>query len=240
MRPFRAPSSKAVKPRPAIGGLLTWHYERDSRIMKKPDHRSKRSERMPSPRANITESVLVWARKQAGYSPEEAAKKLAVKAERYLAWENPEDDLKPTIKQIRNAAKLFKRPVSLFYLAEPPQGFQPMRDLRRLPGDRMRAYSPALLYEMERAQQRRNLALELYQAVGNDLQEFSLSATLDDDAEEVGARIRKALGINIAEQTKWKRKGALEPFKAWRRAIESFGVLVFQMNSVEKDEVNGL
>lgn len=89
---------------------------------------------MPKPRANITESVLIWARKQAGYSPEDAARKLNVKEERYLSWEDADDDLKPTIKQLRSIAKLYKRPVSLFYLPEPPEGFQPMRDLRKIAG----------------------------------------------------------------------------------------------------------
>lgn len=194
---------------------------------------------MPTPRANITESVLVWARKQAGYSPEEAARKLSVKEERYLAWEDPEDVQKPTIKQLRNAARLFKRPVSLFYLPEPPQGFQPMRDLRRLPGDRMGDYSPALRFQMERAQQRREVALDLYQAAGYDLPKFSLTASLDDNPEVVGQKIRQALGISFAEQTTWRKRGVLESFKAWRRAIEAYGVLVFQISGVETDEVNG-
>ena len=194
---------------------------------------------MPTPRANITESVLIWARKQAGYSPEDAARKLNVKEERYLSWEDADDDLKPTIKQLRNIAKLYKRPVSLFYLPEPPEGFQPMRDLRRLPGDRLGEYSPALRFEMERAQQRREVALDLFQTAGDDLEKFGLKASVLDDPETVGAAVRTALGVNFSDQKTWRRKGTLEPFKAWRRAIEAYGVLVFQMSGIETDEVNG-
>ncbi len=194
---------------------------------------------MRSASANITKAVLLWARDQAGYSQEDAARKLQVKIERYQAWENEDEELKPTIKQLRRIAKLFKRPVSLFYLAEPPEGFQPMRDFRRLPGDDMRFYSPALLHEMEAAQQRRNLALELYEEIGEGIGKFELSASIEDDPEELGARIRRHLGITFSDQVQWRRYDALGPFKAWRRALEHLNIMVFQMGSVDREEVNG-
>ena len=194
---------------------------------------------MRSARANISKPVLRWARFQAGYSQEDARRKLQVKIERYQAWENDNEDLKPTIKQLRKIAKLYKRPVSLFYLTDPPQGFQPMRDFRRLPGDGLRSYSPALLYGMELAQQRRNLALELYEDIGEEIGEFVLKASLEDKPEELGARIRRDLGITFSDQVQWRRYDALGPFKAWRRALEDLNILVFQMSSVDREEVSG-
>ena len=53
-----------------------------------------------------------------------------------------------------------------------------MRDFRRLLGDGIRSYSPALLHEMEVAQQRRNLALELYEEIGEEIGKFELNASL--------------------------------------------------------------
>ena len=129
-------------------------------------------------RANINKEVLKWAREQAGYSEEEAARKLQVTPERYLAWENPQADLKPTFKQLRKISKVFKRPVSVFYLPKPPEGFQVIRDFRRLPGDGIQFYSPSLLYEMELAQQRRELALDLYKEFDIEVPEFTLKTQL--------------------------------------------------------------
>lgn len=194
---------------------------------------------MRSGRANISKPVLRWARVQAGYSQEDARRKLQVKIERYQAWENDNEDLKPTIKQLRKIAKLYKRPVSLFYLTDPPQGFQPMRDFRRLPGDGLLSYSPALLYSIELAQQRRNLALELYQDVGEEIGEFVMRASLEDEPEALGARIRRDLGITFSDQVQWRRYDALGPFKAWRRALEDLNILVFQMGSVDREEISG-
>jgi len=190
-------------------------------------------------RANINEEVLKWARIHSGFTPEAAAKKLQMKVERYQAWENPAEDLKPTFKQLRKIAKVFKRPVSVFYLAEPPEGFQVMRDFRRLPGDGLRSYSPELLYEMELAQQRRELALELYGDVDEKIPKFTLTANLSDNPEELGDRIRRDFGVTFHEQVEWQKHDHLGPFKKWRRLIEKQGILVFQMSRVPWREVSG-
>lgn len=191
------------------------------------------------PRVNINPAVLKWARDSAGFSSETAGKRLQVKEERYLSWEDPASELKPTIKQLRKISRAFHRPVSLFYLSEPPTGFKSMKDFRRLPGDGLLAFSPQLLFEMELAQQRRELSLELYISIGEEIEDFKLSATLQDDPEALGAKIRQWLQISYTEQTTWKRRGDLEPFKAWRRALEGMGVLVFQISRVPWQEVSG-
>ena len=191
------------------------------------------------PRANINPAVLVWARDQAKLTVEEAAKKLNVKPERFAAWENPNDGAKPTFRQLRLLAKVLHRPPSLFYLAEPPVSFRPMKDLRRLPGDGLLAFSPGLAYEMELAQQRRELSLQLSIAASEDVPEFSLRAMLEEDPERVGRRLREALKITFTAQSNWRRQGALESFKNWRRAMENLDVLVFQMSRVDWKEVSG-
>ncbi|MCY4128838.1 MAG: helix-turn-helix transcriptional regulator [Gammaproteobacteria bacterium] len=190
-------------------------------------------------RTNINPAVLKWARESAKLSVEQAAKKAGVKTERYMAWEDPDDEAKPTIRQLRTVSRAFHRPLSLFYLAEVPSGFQPMKDLRRLPSDGLLIYSPELAYEMELAQQRRELSIDLTTAIGEQVAPFALRASIDEDPEDVGRRIREALGIRFSDQVNWKRRGALEPFKAWRRAIEDLDVLVFQMSRVDSSEVCG-
>ena len=90
---------------------------------------------MRSADATITKSVLKWARVQAGYSQEEAARKARVATEKYKDWEDEDKrEVVPTIKQLRSIARIFKRPVSLFYLADSPESFQPMHDFCKLPG----------------------------------------------------------------------------------------------------------
>jgi len=53
----------------------------------------------PSVEAIIKPELLVWARKSAGLSIDDAAKKAQVKSERLTKWEAGE--LRPTIKQLK-------------------------------------------------------------------------------------------------------------------------------------------
>lgn len=186
-------------------------------------------------KARVKPALLVWARKSAGYEPEEAAKKLNVSTERLLAWESGENP--PTITQLRKMASIYRRPLSVFYLQEVPTTFMPMRDLRRLPGEGLRRYSPGLTFETRAAQQRRELALELFTDLEEAPPRFALKADLNDDPEAIGKRIRDALGVAYELQRQWR--DARTSFNNWRMRIEAFGVLVFQMIRVSDDEVSG-
>ncbi len=192
---------------------------------------------MPTVRASVKPVILIWARESAGLSLEDAAKKLGkVKPERLARWEQGQD--KPTINQLRNMARVYKRPLSVFYLQEvPTRLFEVMEDFRRLPGNDAGHYSPSLLLEIRTAQERRQLALELFQETGETPPEFSLAASSDDDVENVGLIIRRALGISYAEQASWRDTRA--SFNAWRSRTEGIGVLVFQATRVEIDDMRG-
>ena len=187
-------------------------------------------------RALAKPELLVWARESAGYEVDEAAKKLQQKPERLAAWES-EGDVWPTINQLRTIARVYRRPLSVFYLQEVPRQFQVLRDFRRLPGDGLRRYSPELMHQMRLAQQRRRLALELLDDIDEAPVAFELAATLEQDPEALGADIRRYLDIPYAQQVKW-RDGRVA-FNTWRGKVEAFGVLVFQMESVAPDEVSG-
>ena len=80
--------------------------------------------------AIVKPEMLIWARGSAGFDAEIAAKKIQVKPERLRSWESGES--RPTIKQLRNLAKIYKRPIAVFYLPTPPKEFQALRDFRRL------------------------------------------------------------------------------------------------------------
>jgi Zn-dependent peptidase ImmA (M78 family) len=114
-----------------------------------------------------------------------------------------------------------------------------MRDLRRLPGTGQRHYSPALQFEIRTANERRELALELAADLEQDIPRFSLSATEREDPEQVGERIRVALGITVQLQVDWKDSLGRTGFQAWRSRIEELGVLVFQTTRIDTEEASG-
>lgn len=185
--------------------------------------------------ATINPAVLVWARNSAGYDLAVAAGKLKLDEARLAGWELGDDQ--PSIPQLRKLAELYKRPLAVLYLPEPPLAFLPMHDFRRLPDMGPRHFSPALTLEIRRAHQQRELALEMLAESGGEAPRFSLTTSLRANIEEAGTRIREALGIDYQLQSSWREP--LVAFRAWRSRIETLGVLVFQASRIERDEASG-
>lgn len=188
-----------------------------------------------SPDALVKGEMLIWARNSAGLDLESAAKKAQVAAQRLQSWEN--GDRRPTIKQLRKLGKVYKRPIAVFYLAEPPARFQTLRDFRRLPGLEVTTESPDLRLQIRRAQDRRELALELYRVIEGEPPAISLSLQLAEDPEDAAIKVRQLLEIAVEEQVRWER--GYEALNHWRAALERVGVLVFQATDVEVSEMRG-
>jgi Zn-dependent peptidase ImmA (M78 family)/DNA-binding XRE family transcriptional regulator len=186
--------------------------------------------------ALVRPQLLAWARMGAGLDLEAAAKKVGVKPDRLESWERGER--RPTIKQLRTLGNIYKRPIAIFYLPEPPVGFQALRDFRRLPGTIVTTESPALRLQIRRAQDRRELALDLYQVVEGEPPAVPLTAALSDDPEDLAGRIRGLLGVRHEDQIRWS--AGHDAFNRWRTALENAGVLVFQATDIEVAEMRGL
>lgn len=190
----------------------------------------KRVETTPTP------AVLVWARKTAGMSLDVAAQKAGVKAEQLLSWED--GSARPSLPQLRKLATVYRRPLAAFYLAEPPLRFEAMHDFRRLSADRISLQnSPKLAYEIRRAFDRREWALELMRSVDETPAPFQASATTGESVEEVAGRLREAIGLTLELQESWRSD--YEAFKEWRLLIEKAGILTLQATGIQLDEARG-
>lgn len=187
------------------------------------------------PKAKIKPAVLVWARETAGFDFSTAAEKLDVDEEKLAAWELGEDQ--PSIPQLRKAAEVYKRPLAVMYLPEPPLTFRPMHDFRRLPHLGLRSFTPELTLEIRAAHQRRELALELFQDVDAQPNVFSLTTNIKGNPEKVGSFIRESLKVDYILQSHWRDTRVA--FVAWRSKIEDAGALVFQASRIESDEASG-
>jgi len=190
-------------------------------------------------KAIIKPALVTWARESAGFTTVEAAKRLAIDEARLIEWEDPKSDESPSIPQLRKLAGLFKRPLAVFYMSEAPTGFTVMRDLRRLPATGIRRFSPALKMEIRAASERRELALELAADIDQEIPKFTLAATDREDPEQVGDRIRAALGVTVQLQLKWRDDDGRAGFNAWRQRIEDTGALVFQTTRFPSEDASG-
>src|SRR6478672_464353 len=185
--------------------------------------------------ALVKPELLIWGREDAGYALEEAAKKAAVLPERLAAWERGEQ--RPTIAQLRKLAKVYKRPLAVFFLSRPPKKFQAMHDFRRLTGQNTGQESPVLRFAINRVRYRREVALDLFDALGVKPEKLSASASISENPEMVASRARDTLRITESESDRWRTP--YDAFNAWRDALENRGILVFQVQGVDVSEMRG-
>jgi Zn-dependent peptidase ImmA (M78 family) len=190
-------------------------------------------------KALVKPELLVWARRTAKVSVEEAAKAVNVAGERIEGWERGDDS--PTVAQLRTLAKKYHFALAVFYLPEPPLDFAPLRDFRRLRDVEDKTLSPNLAYHIRNAHERRELALELYDDQRREPTPFPLKATLRDDPETVGRTIRDFLAIDDESQKKAAKQD--RAFDFWRRKMEEHDLLVFVVSGphygVEFREMRG-
>jgi Zn-dependent peptidase ImmA (M78 family) len=185
--------------------------------------------------ALVKPELLIWARQKAGLDLHEAAKKVAIRPERLQSWEAGET--RPTVKQLRKLGHVYKRPLAIFYLADPPLDFDAMRDYRRLPGHIAGLGSTSLRLAIRQAQQRREIAIDLQEDLELEPLVFDVEASLADDPPDVATRIRNLFGITYQDQTSWGSD--YEALNQWREAFETTGILVFQATAVDVGEMRG-
>lgn len=186
-------------------------------------------------RARVKAELIRWVREDAGLTVADVARKTGTSESRVQQWEAGE--LPPTIRQLRLLGNAAKRPLAIFYLAEPPKRFQAMHDFRRIPGDPMAEGSPGLRLAIRSALARREVAVELADELDELSDELPIAATVDDDPKDVARRIREFLDVPLQLQKKWS--GAYEALNSWKEAIEQRGVLVFQAPGVDVSEMRG-
>lgn len=185
--------------------------------------------------ALIQPSILVWARESAGYSLEDVARHFRKEPEIIAAWEKGVE--RPLMGQLRKLADLYKFSLSDFYLPVPPQERPIPHDFRRAPGEVALVYTPALRRQLRLAHERRELALALYDELDEVPPRFTERISVSADAEAVGSRVRKLLGVEFEEQRRWG--DGRRAYNAWRRRLEALGVLVLQMENVATNEAWG-
>lgn len=192
---------------------------------------------MPSnPAIAINPSLLAWARAESGFGVARIAKRLQVKEERVKAWET--GDRQPTLRQVQELARLFHRPLSVFFLPRPPRLPPLATEYRRLPDVEPGEESPELRLALRQMLIRRENALNLIGELGESIPSFALRARLKETPTAVGQRLRLATGVSVEAQLGWDNEW--EAWRSWRAAAEHLGVLVFQFVKVPLTEVRGL
>ena len=183
-----------------------------------------------SPEALVKPSLLIWARESAGFSQEWVASKLRTKQANIEKWEC--GDSRPSISQLRRLSQLYKRPLAVFFLSEPPRDFTPVRDYRRLASrSRPEDISAELRREINRVIEIRESALDLLEGYEDEpILQFPISGEISENPDEMARRIRDILQVSMHRQSDWR--DCFTALREWCEAVENICVLALQVSGV--------
>lgn len=192
---------------------------------------------MAKPVTGVQPAVLRWARESQGYSVEEVAEKLKRDPADVEAWEA--GDGAPSYAQLEKLAyTIYKRPLAVFFLPEPPKEINLKKEFRTLPEADIEALAADTRYQLRLAQAFQESLRELNE--GRNLVEHPIFKEVQlDTSKPVGPQarsVREYLGISLGDQEEWKDQRSA--FQNWRNAVEQAGVFVFK-NSFKQKEISG-
>lgn len=185
--------------------------------------------------AHANPTIIRWARESASYDIDTAARRLQVKPQRIQEWESGSKP--PTLKQLRKAAAVYRRPFAAFFRTTPPQSADLPTDFRLGATGDAANLTPELAREIRRARFRQRIALELIDEAGDTPPKFSLAVQPQDDTRTAARALRDFIGVPLSTQKRWPY--GRETFNNWRTAFESASVLVFQTSKVASSEMRG-
>jgi Zn-dependent peptidase ImmA (M78 family) len=191
---------------------------------------------MSTQEALVTPSVMQWARERARLSPEDAAARIGRPVEEIEAWEKGEK--RPSMAQARKASEAYKRSLAVFYLPEPPQDFDTLKDFRQLPETAAREYSPELALIIRQLQSRQEWMREYLIRQGASPVAFVGSASVTDSPVELAKSIRSTLGVTTGEQCSCPTP--IAALNYWVNKAEAIGACVCREGKVAIEEARGI
>jgi Zn-dependent peptidase ImmA (M78 family) len=188
---------------------------------------------MAEPVAGIQASILKWARLSQGYSLEDVATHLKRDAADIAAWED--GSAAPTYGQLEKLAyQLYKRPIAVFFLPEPPFEVELNKEFRTLPEVELDHLAPDTRYQIRLAQALQLSLKELNEDTNPaERKIFSdIKLSTSRSAAQQASLVRDYLGPKLADQLSWA--SSEEALKEWRSAVEAVGVFVFKHSFKQK------
>jgi len=190
---------------------------------------------MSQVKALITPKVITWAREQAGYNIVVAADRLKKSMEDIQAWESGSD--LPTIAQARELSRLYKRPLAVFYMPEPPADFQTLRDYRKLRTDEERKLSVEIIELIRTVVEQQTWIHDYLLREEEKSLNFIGAAKINNNIYEIADDIRKNLGIDIERQINCS--GRYEALKYWLTKAEENRIFIIRKGGIELSECRG-
>ncbi|MDX2213159.1 MAG: XRE family transcriptional regulator [Oculatellaceae cyanobacterium bins.114] len=174
---------------------------------------------------SLQPTILRWARERSGLSVEALAKKIQVKPEKVVDWEETGE---LSFNQAEKLAKVTHIPFGYLYLPVPPQELLPIPDFRTLGNEEINHPSPSLLATLDQAQQIQSWFREELITRGREPLPFVDSLSQNLPELEAADHIRQVVGFDVRQRAhNWE-----EALRLQIEQIENTGVLVMRTGIV--------
>ncbi len=173
----------------------------------------------------INPKILIWAREQSGFSLDDIAKYFKKEPQFIQDWEDGASS--PSFPQLEKLANKYKRPTALFFFPKAPQENPISQSFRTLPEQEASYIQPSLRYIIRKAKVMQMNLFELNNGV-NPAKKILLHSidVSNKSIDDVANELRLLIGINLEKQKTYKKPEVA--FKAWRNALEKYGIFVFK------------
>ncbi|MEW6234867.1 MAG: ImmA/IrrE family metallo-endopeptidase [Candidatus Omnitrophota bacterium] len=177
----------------------------------------------------VNPDILVWARKEAGLSLEEASKAIALGdargrtgPERLAAFESGAE--KPSRHHLLEMSKKYRRPLLLFYMEVPPRKGNRGQDFRILPQSHSKGDEALLDALIRDLKVRQNLVKELLEDEEAHPLPYIGSASRDWSVRQLAQNIKDTIGFQLNE---FRSLNTIDDAFAYlRNRVENCGVFV--------------
>jgi len=181
---------------------------------------------------NVNHEVLVWARESLALNRTQASESTGISPKRLVQLETGEKQ--PTLEELKAFSKTYKRTIATLLLNKPPQEKPLPADRRTIDSKELGHFHEKTIMAVRKSRALAQSFVELREEMGIPFPKFNLSASIQDNPQEIAGKIRQVLHLNEIREIDNIRI-ALE---AYIERIESLGVAVFQL-SLTQDNVRG-
>jgi Zn-dependent peptidase ImmA (M78 family) len=185
----------------------------------------------------VNPKVLIWARKERGLTPAQAADKLHISA---IELEELELGKRyPTVGELKNMAAKYEIGFSALVMPEPlpPSTRLNVQDFRTH-ASASEKWNPELLMEMDDINVIIDAMADLRDVEPGLLKAEFPKISADMNPATIAADERKRISLDVQRQATWRT--AAEAFRRFRSMVEAQGMFVYLINASTTDDWRGL
>src|SRR5665213_2383089 len=150
----------------------------------------------------VNQKVLIWAREAIALNRSNASEKTGMSTKHLTQLE--EGEKKPTLDELKELSKVYKRTVATLLLTNPPQEKPLPKDRRTIDSKGLGNYHEKTIMAIRKARALAVSLIDLKKDAGIAIFHFHHNASLQDKPTIIAGKLQKALnlsGIRVLENT---------------------------------------